>query len=161
VTDENGVLKRPSFRDDFVRRRAAELALPEVRGWVGAGPTDEDIIKDLMKCLSPGDGYEMCRDLERNGWAVNSELVEILNDGDFISTAKLELVVQWVKCLRVTLNIPLDAQVDYRGKPGKIVKLFPDTAEYGIHTPDLEGNSWYVLAAEDVKLPAPPTEAAA
>jgi hypothetical protein len=155
ATDANGVLKRPSFGDDFVRRRAAELALPDVREWLGAdSQRDIDVMKDLMNVLSCGDGYEICRDLEKLGWAVNSELVTVFDMGDFIETAKTEMVVQWVKCLGVKLDLPLGAPVDYRGRLGTVVKLFPDTAEYGIHTGDQPANMYHVCAAEEVRAAA-------
>lgn len=166
ATDQNGVLKRPSYGDDFVRRRAAELALPDVREWLAGGlQSDLDVMKDLMNVLSCGDGYEIARDLENLGWAVNSELVTVFDLGDFISTARKEMVIQWVKCLRVKLDIPMGASVDYRGRLGIVVKLFPETAEYGVHTGDLPATSYSVCAAEEVRaaarLPLAATEAVA
>jgi hypothetical protein len=163
VTDSNGLLKRPNYGDDFVRRRAAELALEDVKEWLGADVRrDADVIKDLMNTLSCGDGYEICRDLERLGWAVNSELVTVFDLGDFISTARKEMVIQWVRCLGVKLSLPLQAKVYYRGILGTVVKLFPETAEYGVHTPDLNANSYHVCASDDARLTLPAaTEAVA
>ena len=124
------LMKRPHYGDEFVRRRAAELALPEIKRWIGA-PESSDA--DLI------------------GWTRDSQLVEILEDGDFLEDARDELVRQWVKCLRVELVIPVGAAVIYRGIAGKVVGSESSMALYHVRTPDMKENQWMVCAAEEVK----------
>lgn len=98
--DENGIMLRPTRHDECVRRRAAELALPELKHWLRFGENDNeaDLIEALTKVIDGSDGYQIARALERDGWCSDSSLVEIL-DGDFVSDALRELVAQWEMCV--------------------------------------------------------------
>jgi hypothetical protein len=149
------LMKRPHYGDEFVRRRAAELALPVIKRWIGAPESsDADLMRDLMRGLTMAGGYECAKEFENLGWNVNSQLVEILEDGDFLEDARDELVKQWVRCLHVELTIPIGAAVSYRGIAGKVVGCDPSMALYHVRTPDMKENQWMVCAAEEVKAAA-------
>lgn len=145
---------RPTRRDDCVRRRAAELALPRVKQWMGAdtaGYSDEDMIRKLMTVIGGSDGFQIAKDLDRAGWSADSELVEIM-DSDYIRTAEREMVKQWVKCLGVKLAIPVGAVVKIRHGIGVVTAHEDEFAEYHVRTPDLKNNAWYTVAAENVQI---------
>lgn len=155
-------MKRPTRYDDCVKRRAAELALPQVKSWLGEGfnPTDEEIMEDMMDSIDEGDGFAIVEHLKRrHHWEVDSELVEIM-EGWFISSAQEELEKHWVKCLGVTLDIPIGAQVkikrimDQKNVQGEVVKHYPETAKYGVRTPDQKDNSNWILLPEDLDVTA-------
>ena len=152
--NSEGVMQRPTRYDECVQRRAAELALPEVKLWLGQGfATDDDIIKDLMDCIGEGDGFAIVSELkERQHWECDSQLVEIL-DGNFIHTAEDELEKQWVKCLGVKLDIPIGTPVFIKRKKesGEVVKHYPESAKYGVRTPDQAATSNWILLPEDIE----------
>ena len=149
------LMKRPNYGDHYVRRRAAELALPEIKSWICAPESsDADLMRDLMRSLTAGGGYESAKALENLGWTVDSQLVGILEDGDFLFNAREELVKQWVKCLRVELSIPVGADVTYRGREGKVIGYESSMAQYRVRTADLKENQWLVCVAEEVTLVA-------
>jgi hypothetical protein len=156
--NEAGLMKRPTQYDECVKRRAAELALPEVKGWNLDIGSDEDVIKFLMKHINRLGGYEIVKSMESDGWDnADSELVEIM-DEDFIGTAERELVKQWVKCLGVKLEIPIGTQVRIK-KPrkategtGEVVNHYPEEAKYGVRTPDLDKMSNWILLPEDIEV---------
>lgn len=151
MVDANGILKRPSYSDDYVRRRAAELALEQVKGWDCGESTDADLLRDLMKCLTAAGGYESAKNLEEKGWSPDARLVEIL-DNDFLERAKKEMTEKWVICIRVDLPLAVGTEVLYRGMSGVIVDRREATAEYCVRTPEMKDTSYYVCLKEDVKL---------
>lgn len=150
-TDENGIMLRPRRYDAIVRRRAAELALPELRQWNYIEDSDQDLIAGLMKHISGSDGLDIVKSMERDGWAGNALLVEIM-DQDFIGDAEKELVTQWVKCLGVKLDLPMGAQVLFRGLEAKVVRRNEGLAQYGVHSADQNENTYSICNAEDVKV---------
>lgn len=156
--DDNGVMMRPTRRDEVVRRRAAELALPQVKRWIGY-TTDSDncLITQLMNHIGGGDGYEIVKSLEQDGWCGNDSLVDIMGE-DFIGAAEEELVAQWVRCLSVKLNVPIGAQVTIkrRKEVGIVTKHYPDVAKYGVRTAEQPETSCWVLLPEEISASAWP-----
>lgn len=150
--DDNGLMLRPRRRDDCVRRRAAEMALPQFKRWMGAGSgySDADLIKLLMKHIDGWDGYTIAKSLERDCGDADPGLVEIM-DSDFISEALNELTRQWVRCLGIKLDLPIGTLVDHRGEKGTIADLRPDLAQYGIQLPSNIEGMLRIVIAEDVK----------
>lgn len=156
--NEDGLMKRPTVYDKCVLRRAAEIVFPDVKGWLGKGfATDDEIMEDLIDCIGKGDGFSIAEDLKSyHHWDnCDSALVEIL-DGRFVYTAQEELEKQWVKCLGVTLDIPIGALVNIKSRKesGAVVKHYPETAKYGVRTPDQEKTSNWILLPEDVEVAA-------
>jgi hypothetical protein len=146
---EEGVMLRPRRIDPCVRRRASEMALPDVKRWLGyVEDSDEELIRCLMKHIDGGNGYEIVKSLEHDGWSnADGGLVDVM-DSDFIDLALRELTEQWVCCLGIRLVLELGANVCYRGQAARIVKLMEDVAQYGVRTPDIEGTAYYVCDAE-------------
>jgi hypothetical protein len=156
--NEDGLMKRPTVYDKCVLRRAAEIVFPAIKGWLGEGfATDEEIMDDLIDCIGKGDGFLIAEDLKsHHHWDnCDSSLVAIL-DGNFVDTAQNELERQWVKCLGVTLDIPIGAMVNIKSRKesGAVVKHYPLTAKYGVRTPDQEKTSNWILLPEDVEVAA-------
>lgn len=154
--NSEGLMERPTRYDECVQRRAAELALPEVKKWLGKGfaATEDEIMEDLMDCIGEGDGFAIANELKgRKHWDCDSQLVEIL-DGNFIYTAEDELEKQWVRCLGVKLDIPIGAQVKIkrRSESGEVVKHYPESAKYGVHTPDQPKASNWILLPEEIEV---------
>jgi hypothetical protein len=111
--DATGVMLRPTRSDGCVRRRAAEMALPAVKRWLGGDSwfhRDSDLIEDLMKHIGQHDGFHIVTSMEDSGWAPDDSLVEIMRGG-FIADALREMVRQWVLCLGVKLELPIGTKV--------------------------------------------------
>lgn len=149
------LMPRPSLRDDYVRRRAAEMILPAIKRWAGAdyrAKDEREWISDLSSVVVYGaDGYEMSKPLERRGWAVDTELMEIMygwNPQDAID----ELTDQWVRCLGIRPQFELGASVFCPVRPnqiGVITRLDLRLAQYGVRYPDMKENCWHVVNFED------------
>jgi hypothetical protein len=154
--NRDGLMERPTRYDKCVLQRAAELALPEVKSWLGdeGFATDNEIMEDLIDCIDEKDGFSIAEKLKsRHHWDCDSELVEIM-DGGFIHSSLSELEKQWVKCLNVKLDIPIGTPVKIksRNESGIVVKLYPETAKYGVHTPEQKETSNWILLPEDVEV---------
>jgi len=152
--DEAGVMLRPGRRSEIVRRRAAEMALPEVKRYTGADcGSDVELMDALMQCINGADGYEIVTSLESFGWCGGSALVEIFN-ANFIGMAERELVEQWVRCLGVKLEVPIGASVLIKGGrgQGKVVKHFPEAAKYGVRTAEQGPLEYCVLLPEEIEV---------
>jgi len=151
-----GIMLRPTRSDVCVRQRAAEMALPQFKLWMGStdGQPDSEFIETLMKVIGGSDGFVIAKNLEDFGYSADAELVSVM-DGDFLGDALREMTKQWVTCLGVKLAIPIGAEVDYsgqRGGRGTVVNLGPEVAEYGVRMPGMADNSYRVCAAEKVTL---------
>ena len=157
--NEEGVMLRPSTSDACVRRRAAEMILPNVKQWIRSnGPiedSDEQLITILMRHVNNISGYEAVKAMEREGWVGDDELVEIMGTGA-IFDAHRELTAQWVRCLGITLHLELGQKVTWRSRingliEGVIVKRDEEFAEYGVRLPEDKENQWHLCHAEDVQ----------
>ena len=151
--DQNGMMLRPTRSDEVVRRRAAEMALPILRRWHFLEETDSQIVDSIMKHIDGANGYEIVKSLEHEGWCGNAELVEIM-DRDFIGDAERELVEQWVRCLGITLTIPVGTPVkikDSRGS-GVVTKHYPESTKYGVHTPVRPESSYWIVTPEEIEV---------
>ena len=148
----DGIMLRPASCDLCVRRRAAEKLLPAVKRWLGAdlgNRTDAELIRSLEPHLDSQSGYEICRDLERDGWTVDGALVEIMG-GEEVRDALTELIEQWVRCIHPSLDLSPGDAVVWRGKHGVITSVDRKLSQYLVHTPDLSAGQNYVCDSEDV-----------
>ncbi len=149
--DENGLMLRPRRYDAIVRRRAAEMALPQVKRWIGpSSQSDASLIKELMKHIGGPNGFEICKSLDRDGWCCGDKMVEIMGE-DFISDAEKELVRQWVRCLGIKLDLPIGTVVEYRGERGVIASYDEELAQYKIQVPSQAEGTLWIVNAEDAK----------
>ena len=149
--DANGVMKRPNSRDGCVLRRAAEMALPEVKRWLGADDDgdDERTISELMKAIGERDGFAICRKLDT--WSPDAELVRIM-DEDFIRDAEREIVKQWVQCVGRKQEFAVGAKVLYRGEEGEVVEYRSNEDSYGVRMPGQEPTVRCIVPSEQLKL---------
>lgn len=156
------IMNRPSAHDTFVRRRAAELAEPEVTRWLNRGGArdGEDIaftIETLAKVLDAhSSGYDIAKELDdRYGWyGIDTYLIEIL-DGDHARRAIEELTKQWVICCGIKPALSVGDHVIAKlwkrtGQVGTVADIRPETAQYGIRYADMEETSRYIVNFEDV-----------
>jgi hypothetical protein len=153
---------RPSLRDEYVRRRAAEIIFPKIRGWQLIPESEEtDWMSDLASVARLADGYEIAHELERrHSWMADAQLVEIL-DGSWVRDAIDELTSQWVRCLDIRPKFEIGDRVVCRNRPEQAAVVNVDTrlAKYGVHYPDMKDNSWCVVEFEACT-PVPALEAA-
>jgi hypothetical protein len=129
------------------------MALPQVKQWIGyTTDTDESLIRQLMRHIASGNGFETVKSLERDGWCGDDSLVEIFGE-DFIGQAEDELVAQWVKCLGIKLDLPIGAPVTIKRSKdaGVVTKHYPEQAKYGVKTPEQPETSCWVLLPEEIE----------
>lgn len=150
----DGLMLRPSLHDPCVKRRAAEAALKEIKEWIGKDlepyETDEYLANQLAGCMGDGNGYEICKNMERGSWHVDARLVEIM-DGGHIYDAERELVSQWVRCRGIVLGIPIGSEVEWKNRQGTVIRKDDTHATYCVHTLEQSDTQGWVCNAEDVR----------
>jgi hypothetical protein len=158
----NTLMARPSMKDGFVKKRAAEIYMPKIRQWFGDEKFDErDVIEDLSRVLNQhASGYEMASELDRRySWAVDDALIEVLVEcADYFETAIKELTAQWVKCYQIKPEFAVGdtvamLRVSGQTSIGEVVEIRENEAVYGIHTPDQKETQRWVVKYEDVCAP--------
>lgn len=132
-------IERPTFDESMV----AELAES-----VGVILMDHHDYNNLAQCIEDAksvlewnwndDGYELAKEFENKGYKGSTSLVDDLdcispNAGDILKKA----IEKWVKesDIKLELNIGQLVVFDaYRknNEEGEIVKLYPETAQYGV-----------------------------
>ncbi|WP_158810280.1 hypothetical protein [Beijerinckia sp. L45] len=147
---------RPGRSKPAIMRRAAEQLGIEVLALLKDPRAKlDDVVDDLLKVMgSRTDGYDLAKQLERQGYDPDAEPVEILDTADsYVRNAHDDAVKEWVKAEDITLDLPLSAVVTTRHGDGPIASLYPETAKYVVAvTPEQRASpgSGYILHAEDV-----------
>ena len=102
------------------------------------------------------DGYELAKDLEREGFDPDAQMVAELDGFGFeVSSAHSRAVKDWVKLvgfepLYEVGDTGLGPRIlDDKGGSGKITEIRHDTAEYLVKT-DPSSNSAFIIKAEDI-----------
>lgn len=102
------------------------------------------------------DGYELAKDLEREGFDPDAQMVaELDNFGFEVNSAHGQAVKDWVKLVgfeplyEVGDTVLVPRILDDKGGSGKITEIRHDTAEYLVKT-DPSSNSGYIIKAEDI-----------
>lgn len=140
--------ERPKYHSDAVFESAVKSLLPPVLDWLKRGEwtgDESEIEKELLEEIAWNydDGYKFTRSLESNGWAVDSELVEILDNATWrVAEAHRKLVEEWVKGNNVKPELAIGDEVigthatkgDVRGE---IIKIDEARAQYVVHCPSL------------------------
>lgn len=97
--------RRPQINDIDIRLAASKKLLERIKPWLkDGGLTEEEIseqenqiITDLYQVLIYGaDGYELAKKLEYKSWAVDSELVELLDSNPQLEICCLK-TEEWIK----------------------------------------------------------------
>lgn len=123
----------------------------------------EDCIKDAEDVLEwnyNSDGFELAKEFENKGYKGSTSLVDDLdcvssNAGDILKKS----IKNWVKENDIKLELPVGSLIvfDARRKnneDGEIVKLYPETAQYGVWCESLnqpKGNTHYMVNFEKIK----------
>lgn len=160
---------RPGSHDPAVLAAAArELAktlaerFPEFRG------IEERTAKQLEDEIWLEDGYEIARNLDRAGWAVDEQLVDALSMASIcIQDAHEEAVAAWVKAMQIEPLFEIGARVVFtdrsgrsaKGKTihGEVYEINREQAEYSVFCKSLGhvrgdvGTQGVILSFEDVK----------
>jgi hypothetical protein len=160
MAETNELMKRPLASDELVKTRAWEIFEPKVKSYLGADWIESEaphIQKQIMRVLSSSkDGYGMARELEREGWEEDRELVDLMDAGESdLSDAHKELVKQWIAVYGITPSRKVGDTVSttnwYRkGKIGIITNIREDEATYAVHFPDQSATSAQILLYEEV-----------
>lgn len=158
---------RPSLAQESVYHGVARQLLPKVMVWLedtGDRSPEEEVLDDLAEAIEncdEYDGYHIARYLERQGWACNFELCEILDQTHhLLHQAHEDLVRAWVKASGITPKLKIGDVVSTRVGTGPIVGIDHELAKYIVATdqflaelPSQAGKgAGYLIPFEDVTL---------
>jgi len=137
---ETLTLNRPTWNDEM-KKELAQIVGKQVNEWCNDETSLEDCIETSEKILqwhSNDDGYELAKEFEDEGFASDSELVEILDSG-FYDRIKVQetFIKKWVLENNLKLEFAegqkVIAKLSSKGDVEcEIVKLYPETMQYGI-----------------------------
>jgi hypothetical protein len=123
--------KRPSRYDEAVIAAAVEALWPDLVESLGDDlPTDETEIEESKASLRRAfrfeeDAYKVARDLDRDGWDPDQELVDALEAGTWkLIEATRAAVKAWVAAGGVKADLPAGTRVKHpslKGHVGEIV----------------------------------------
>ena len=160
MAETNELMKRPLASDELVKARTWEILEPKVKSYLGADWIESEaphIQKQIMRVLSPSkDGYGMARELERDGWEEDRDLVDLMDAGESaLRDAHKELMKQWIGVYGITPNRKVGDTVSTthwhrKGQVGTITNIREDEATYAVHFPDQPSTSAQILLYEEV-----------
>ena len=160
MPETNELMARPKMSDEIVKKRAWEIFEPEVVAYLGADWIEskrEYVQKQIMQVISSHkDGYGMARELERQGWEEDRELVDLMDAGESaLRDAHRELIKQWITVYGIAPSRLVGDEVSTtnwhrKGQSGIIVKIYEDEAKYGVRFPDQSPTSSQILLYEEV-----------
>jgi hypothetical protein len=122
TTTEPKLHARPGRRDASVIQVAATKLLARLRSshtdWFDddAGADMLGQVEAALRSAWHGDGYEIAKALEREGWDVNSELVAEV-DGGCLDEAYDERLQAWITEHGITPNLAIGAEVAVLEQP--------------------------------------------
>lgn len=156
-------MKRPSWEDDYVRRRAVEIYKPRLLGLFGKSSSYAltnmlDIAADAIR---PGrTGFAIAQQIDGRGlfytWDAD-DLVGILRDcSDDCVQAIKELTAQWVRLDQIKPAFAVGAKVKIlRDCPdpvtGEITEVREEEAVYCVHTPEQKPGWSRIIEFENVE----------
>ena len=131
--------------DPRVREAVARSFKSEVDEWSRAGNVSGDVLEDIAAALahaSSWDGFDLARELQREGRECNFELCEILEGAYYRGTQALDgFVAEWVRAndIKPALKVGdavqiVQHRVTYRGE---IASVNTGQALYTVFVPDL------------------------
>ena len=154
-------IERPTFDESMVSELAKSVGV--IVMFFHNYNELEDCIKDSENVLEwnyNSDGFELAKEFENIGYTGSTSLVDDLecvssNGGDILKKA----IKKWVRENDIKLELPVGSLVvfDARRKnneDGEIVKLYPETAQYGIWCESLnkpKETSHYLVNFEKIK----------
>lgn len=168
---------RPSRSSKEIDRIVADGLLPKAIEWLRQGgeedSDEEDVRNDLLFALDfYDDGYQIARQLDNKGWAVDSELVDILDNAThYRYQAHSDAVAKWVEDNQIRPTLGLEDEVWFKlhgeKQTGVIIAIDAKHANYTVCCPSKghkrKGNGTHgfilpyedVARTEDVGIPAP------
>jgi len=123
----------------------------------------EDCIEDAKDVLEWNwneDGFKLAKEFDDKGYNGSAQLVD---DLDCVSSDASDILKEaekrWVKENNIKLELEIGAQIVFdvykkNNESGEIVKLYPETAQYGVWAESLKsrkGTSHYIINFEKVK----------
>lgn len=160
MAEKSELMKRPLQSDELVEKRAWEIFKPKVKDYLGSDWNDSEepyIQKKIMEALSTNnDGYGMARELERDGWAEDRYLVDLMDEGESdLRKAHKEIMKQWIEVYGISPSREVGDTVTTtnwhrKGQVGTISKIYLDEAKYGVRFPDQAATSCQILTYEEV-----------
>lgn len=151
---------RPTWGETMINE-LAEIMAVKINRWCN-DETDLDDCREVGKKVFRhsynDDGYELAKDFEREGFSPDLELVEILDCASYEGTEILRNhIKEWVKSENIKADLSIGDNVRFlRGRTpvfGEIVKLYEDTAMYGIYVESeghIKGQSCTLIDFEKV-----------
>lgn len=151
-------MERPKFNDEM-RKELAQIVGKIVFDWCN-GETDLDTcVKDseeILRFNHNENGYTLAKEFDDKGYSPDAMLVDDLDCvSNQASVILKKYIEKWVKDNNLALDIEIGTEVKYnewkdRYKIGKVVKLYPETMQYGVRTPDQSETSHYIVNFEKV-----------
>jgi hypothetical protein len=128
---------RPRQSDPRVIEAAAKALAPAVVCWLGDDSDPDDIAADIAKAARyHSDGYELAKELERDGYDPDAELVDILGGLDTYRPHQA-MLKQWVQANAIAPQFAAgDRVVCSRNGAGTVVEVQAETAQYVVRLDD-------------------------
>lgn len=149
---------RPKWNDVMTKELAQKMG-KIVFDWCNDDTELSDCVEyseEILKYNHDEDGYKLAKELEDKGFSPDVMLVDELDCVSNMGSVILKNHIQkWVIDNSLKLEIKMNTEVHYnewkdRIKPGKIVKLYPETLQYGVRTPEQSETAHYIVNAEKV-----------
>ena len=149
-------VKRPSSSSREVVKAAADIhAVRMHEKW--SEWSAEEWSEGLARHHAPHkDGYEMAKDMERDGFAPDAEMVSDLDDFSFeVSRAHGDAVRAWVReCgfepeFAIGQDVDMGDRMGRRERYGKVSGIRHETAEYEVKT-EADDGSTYIIRSENL-----------
>ncbi|MDO8795377.1 MAG: hypothetical protein Q7J25_12230 [Vicinamibacterales bacterium] len=104
------VRHRPTERDEAVRERAVALLIAAIKAECSDVETDgiEDVIREALD--EGTSGFRRAQLLERRGWEIDDELLDVLRQ-DTVHDALEEEIVAWVQAEGIKPSLEIGAKV--------------------------------------------------
>lgn len=159
-------IARPKHSDKLIIEQAAKIHAEEIARQI-KGLDVEQLAEDLVaNYRSYNDGYELAKDLEREGYEIDVEFVNLLDDFDSrVGAVQREEEKKWVKMVGFEPKFKVGDRVDmgerrgsHHERYGYVDKIVAESAEYYVKTDEKPGIS-YIIKAENLA-PHNPEESA-
>lgn len=134
---------RPTLYDPRVLRPAATDLVEDFKRATGEKVDEEDAIHSVSEAIRyDDDGYDVCRNLDNDGWDCDAQMVEIMDNAGFYKSRYHDgLVAEWVKDNNIAPPFPLGTKVRFtRGMKGplvgEIIRIDSEKAQYLVFCAD-------------------------
>jgi len=151
-------IARPKRSDKLIIEQAAKKHAEEIARQIkdiDAEALAEDLVEHYR---SYQNGYDLAKDLEREGYEIDVEFVNLLDDFDYaVGSAQRDAEKEWVQKVGFTPEFKVGDHVDMGKAYGKnnerygfVSEIKMESAEYYVKSNSDSGIS-YVIKAENLK----------